>query len=161
ASEQIELASNGATGARLTRDIASIDMDLEGMEGVNVRALGGTDTVTVDDLSNAGITRTDVNLAGFDGPGAAATDTVVANDTGVISSSGDALRVQGPGTNVFVTGGEAADVATFAGGNGDDTLQTDTTVTNAAKAAFDGGPGTDHTDYEGTGGADQIGIARD
>jgi Ca2+-binding RTX toxin-like protein len=164
--EKIELASNGATGARLTRDVAAIDMDLEGMEGVNVRALGGADTVTVDDLSNAGITRTDVNFAGFDGNGDAAADNVVVNgtddaDTGIVSSSGIALRGQGPGTNVFVRGGVAADVATFAGLGGDDTLQTDTTVTNPAKAAFDGGPGTDHTDYEGTGGADAIGIARD
>ena len=59
-----------------------------------------------------------------------------------MSSSGAALRVTGPGTDVFVAGGEATDVATFAGQGGDDTLHTNVAVTNPAKAAFDGGPGS-------------------
>jgi Ca2+-binding RTX toxin-like protein len=164
--EKIELASNGGTGARLTRDIAAITMDLQGVEDVNVRALGGADTVTVDDLSSAGVTRTDVDLAGFDGNGDAAADNVVVNgtedaDDATVSSSGAALRVQGPGSNVFTTGDEAGDTVTFAGLGGDDTLHGNSTMTNTARAAFDGGPGTDHTDYDGTSGADTIGLARD
>ena len=121
----------------------------------------------VDDLDGTGITRTDVDLAGFDGTGDAAADSVIVNGTptadhaDITSTSDGKLRVTGPGTDVFVAGGEPADVATFAGQDGDDTLETGVDTVNTAKAGFDGGAGIDHADYDGSNAADSIGIARD
>ena len=50
AGENIDVSANGSR-VRLTRNIAAITMDFAGIEGLNVRALGGADTVTVNDLS--------------------------------------------------------------------------------------------------------------
>ena len=43
--------------ARFTRDVGNITMDLNGVETVNVNALGGADTVTVNDLTGTDVTR--------------------------------------------------------------------------------------------------------
>src|SRR4029079_18433576 len=40
--EKIEVSANGSR-TRLTRDVAAITMDFDGLEQVDVRALGGTD----------------------------------------------------------------------------------------------------------------------
>src|SRR5262249_19177472 len=48
--EKMELSANG-TRLRFTRDIAGIVMDVNGTERVDVNALGGADTITVNDLS--------------------------------------------------------------------------------------------------------------
>ena len=50
AGEKIELSAN-AGRTRLTRDIAAITMDFDGIEHVAVRALGAADIVTVNDLA--------------------------------------------------------------------------------------------------------------
>src|SRR6185503_7836660 len=47
--EKIEVSANGERG-RITRDIAAITMDFDGIEDVLVRTSGGTDTLTVNDL---------------------------------------------------------------------------------------------------------------
>ena len=39
-------------------------MDLNGVETVDLNALGGADTITVNDLSGTDVTEVDVNLAG-------------------------------------------------------------------------------------------------
>ncbi len=44
------MSANGAR-VRFTRDIGNITMDLNDVEAVDVRALAGADTITVDDLS--------------------------------------------------------------------------------------------------------------
>ena len=44
-------------------------MDLANVEEWSVRTLGGTDNVTVDDLSGTALKQASVNLAGFDGNG--------------------------------------------------------------------------------------------
>ena len=42
---------------RFTRDVANIVMDLNGVENIQVNALGGADTITIDDLSKTGATK--------------------------------------------------------------------------------------------------------
>ena len=59
--EKIDVAANGSR-VRLTRDVAAIAMDFDDVERVSVRALGGTDTVTVDDLAGTGVKTADVDL---------------------------------------------------------------------------------------------------
>ena len=61
--ENIDLSANGSR-LRLTRDVGNITMDVNGVEQVNVVALGGADTITVNDLSHTGVTDVNLDLAG-------------------------------------------------------------------------------------------------
>src|SRR5262249_13826435 len=54
ASEQIDISANGQR-VRFFRDVASITMDLNEVEGIDFNASGGSDTITVNDLSGTGV----------------------------------------------------------------------------------------------------------
>jgi Ca2+-binding RTX toxin-like protein len=146
--------------------VAAIVMDMDGIEHVGVRTLGGTDTVTVNDLAGTAAKTVDVNLSGFDGNGDAAADSIVVMGTAnadkvkLSNNTSGALVVGGLAAQTTVTGGEPAqDVATVMGLAGDDTLTATVGVTGSAQVTFDGGEGTDATLFNGTAGDDQIGIA--
>ena len=62
--EKIDISANGGR-VRFTRDIAAITMDLNGVEKIDFNALGGADTITVNDLSGTDVTQVDVDLAGY------------------------------------------------------------------------------------------------
>src|SRR5258706_12619204 len=53
-SEKIDISANGSR-ARLTRDVANITMDLNGVERINVDALGGADNITVNDMTGTDV----------------------------------------------------------------------------------------------------------
>ena len=57
----METSANGGR-VRFTRDIANIVMDLDDVETINANALGGADTLTVNDLSGTDLTRVDADL---------------------------------------------------------------------------------------------------
>jgi hypothetical protein len=95
--ESIVVSANGRR-VRLTRDIASITMDVDA-EDVTVHALGGSDTVFVDDLSGTGAVLVAVDLGQF-GVGDAQPDTVVTNGT----SKRDVVQVTATATDVLVAG---------------------------------------------------------
>ena len=59
--ENIDISANGSR-IRLSRDIGSITMDVNGTETINVRALGGEDTITVNDLTGTDVTNVNVDL---------------------------------------------------------------------------------------------------
>jgi hypothetical protein len=120
ASEEIRLAANGGR-VRLTRNIGSITMDLDGIENVAIRALGGNDTVTVDDLAHTGVRSVDVDLGAIGGGGDGGQDSVVVNGT----AGRDVLDVTRSGSQVSVAG-LAAEVR-IAGSEGlNDTLRIQT-----------------------------------
>ena len=75
--ETIDISANGGR-VRFTRDVAAITMDLNGVEKIAFSALGGADTIKVNDLSGTGVTAVNVNLAATGGVGDAAADTVIA-----------------------------------------------------------------------------------
>ena len=60
--EKIDISANGGR-ARFTRDVAAITMDLNDVERINFAALGGADTITVDDLSRTDVTQVKIDLA--------------------------------------------------------------------------------------------------
>jgi predicted ester cyclase len=97
--EHIELSANGPR-VRLTRDIAAISMDLDGIEQVAVRALGGADAILVDDLSGTAVDTVDVDLAAVGGSGDGEADTVTTNGT----SRRDVVQVTRSGSEVSVAG---------------------------------------------------------
>src|SRR5262249_44368709 len=54
--ENIDIAANGSR-VRFFRDIATVTMDLDGVERVEFNALGGVDVVKVHDLSGTAVTQ--------------------------------------------------------------------------------------------------------
>ena len=162
--EQIEVTANGSR-ARLTRNVASIAMDLDDLESINVRALGGADEIAVGDLTGTGLRVTDVDLRATAGDGDGAADTVTARGTDAADrfSIGDAagqVLLDGPGSDVKVTAAEAPDHARVAALGEADTITTDSHVPGPGQVDIDGGDGADRATTKGTDGDDTIGIAR-
>ena len=52
--ENIDISANGGR-VRFSRDVGNITMDLNGVEHIQLNALGGADTVTVNDLTGTGV----------------------------------------------------------------------------------------------------------
>ena len=72
--EKIDISANGSR-VRFTRDVANITMDLNGVENIQFNALGGADTITVNDLTGTNVNQVNLDLGGNDG----AADTVIIN----------------------------------------------------------------------------------
>jgi predicted ester cyclase len=110
AAELMEASANGDR-LRFTRNIANIVMDVAGTERLAVRALGGNDSVTVNDLRGTGVRAADVDLAAFGGGGDPAQDTVVLNgsearDIVRVNRTGDAVQATGLVPQSTITGSE-------------------------------------------------------
>src|SRR3954471_11784751 len=78
--EKLEASANGSR-VRFTRDVGAITMDVNSIATIDVRALGGNDQVTVDDLRGTGTKTVNVDLSAFDGTGDGSADTVIVNGT--------------------------------------------------------------------------------
>ena len=115
-----EMLFNGASGAEnftlsaddghalFTRAEGNIVMDLHNVEKVTLNALGGADTINVNDLTGSGLTQFDINL-GVGGAGD--TDTIVINDhdAQVVDNGNGNLTIFGvSGATVHITGFETA-----------------------------------------------------
>jgi hypothetical protein len=104
ANEMMSLSPSGSR-ARLTRDVAAITMDLGGIEHVNLVALGGADTVRLDDLKGTDVNQTHVDL-GSQGAGDGAADNLIVNGTDLA----DSVAISGSGGNVALSGSLASTV---------------------------------------------------
>ena len=146
--EKIDISANGGH-ARFTRDIAGITMDLNGVEKIAFNALGGADTITVNDLSGTGVTQVDVNLAANGGAGDGAADTVIVDGTNgantiEVLGSGTSFSVVGLPALVNVSGSEGAnDTLVIKGLGGNDTISAATLPADVVKLTIDGGTGND------------------
>ena len=110
ASEEIEVSAN-VDRVKLTRNVGSITMDVDGIEHVALRMLGGADTVTVNDLARTGVKSVDVDLAAIAGGGDGAQDSVVVNgtdgrDVAQLTRSGDRVSVAGLAAEIGIVGSE-------------------------------------------------------
>src|SRR5262249_5653553 len=74
--ERIDISANGER-VRFSRDVANITMDLNDVERVDFNALGGADTITVNDLSGTDVTEVNLNLQAGAGGGDGQADTVI------------------------------------------------------------------------------------
>jgi len=74
ASETIDVSANGGR-VRFARDVPNIVTDLDDVEGVGFHAAGGTDNITVNDLTGTDAKTVDIDLnavgGGGERPGAA------------------------------------------------------------------------------------------
>ena len=59
--ENIDISANGGR-VRLSRDVGNVTMDLNSVEHIQLNALGGADTVTVNDLTGTGVTQVAIDL---------------------------------------------------------------------------------------------------
>jgi len=112
--EQFDLSANGRR-LRFFRDVGAITMDTRGVERVDVPALGGADTITVNDLTATDVSAVNADLAGTLGGagGDGQPDRVVVNGTegnDTIDVSGDAggVKVSGLAATIGILHSEAA-----------------------------------------------------
>ena len=66
--ENIDISANGGR-AVFTRDVAASSMDLDNVETIDFNALGGADTITVNDLSKTDVQHVAIDLAATPGSG--------------------------------------------------------------------------------------------
>jgi hypothetical protein len=107
--EIMEVAADGGR-VLFTRNPGNIVMDLNDVEVIDVRALGGTDAVTVNDAGGTDLERVDVDLAaalgGSTGDDQADTVTVAAtkgDDSIAVDANGAAVEVSGLAAFVRIT----------------------------------------------------------
>jgi len=141
-SETIEISANGA-GARFTRDVANITMDLSGVEHINFSALGGADNITVDDLTGTSVNQVNLDLGANDG----AADTVTINATGgndviTVTEHDGIITVSGLATEVSITNAGAGDRLVINGLDGDDVI-TASGLQGGIQLVANGGNGAD------------------
>lgn len=146
--EKFDLSANGSR-FRLTRDVANIVMDTGGIERVDINALGGADTIVVNNLAGTGVTQLNLNLAGSPGVGDGAADTVIvkgtsADDVMTVAGNASGVSVFGLAAQVNITGAEAAnDQLTIDALGGDDVVQASGLSAGAIRFTADGGEGDD------------------
>jgi Ca2+-binding RTX toxin-like protein len=146
--ENISISANGSR-ALFTRDIANVVMDLNDTESIDFNALGGADTIVVNDLSGTDVSEININLAAAGGAGDGAADTIVINATNgddVIVVVGDAggVQVLGLSTIVNITGFEAGNDRIIINGlAGDDVIEASGLGAGSIQFTADGGAGSD------------------
>ena len=146
--EHIDISANGSR-ARFFRDVGNVTMDLNSMETIDFNALGGADTINVDDLTGTGVKNVNIDLSSPPGSGLGdgQADTIIINATAGadvinVSSSGGVITVSGLGATVTISGAEAAnDRLVINGLGGDDVIQA--SGLSGIQLTADGGDGND------------------
>jgi Ca2+-binding RTX toxin-like protein len=150
ANENFALSANG-NHLRLTRDVGTVTMDTNGIENVNLNALGGADTVTLNDLSATSVTQVNLDLGATPGAvgGDSQADTVTVNAT----NGADSVQVTGHGTSYVVAGLSTLITVANSEGNldnlavnllgGNDTFDASGLAAGVTHLTVDGGAGND------------------
>src|SRR4051794_11364734 len=143
-SESMEVSANGHR-VRFTRDVGAITMDLDGVEAIAVRALGGSDRLVVGDLSGTGVTKVSADLGGDDGaPDNVITDATNGDDVVSVSGAGATAQVTGLAPQVSIAGAVAgSDRLTVSALAGDDVVDASGLAAGSVLLTADGGDGDD------------------
>ena len=146
--EIMDISANGGR-VRFFRNVAAVTMDLDDVESIDARAFGGSDVLTVNDLSGTDATDVTADLAAINGGDDGQSDNVVTNAT----NSDDSVTVTGAGTNVQVSGLPAlvslagavagSDRLTVNALAGDDVVDASGLSADSALLTLDGGDGDD------------------
>jgi Ca2+-binding RTX toxin-like protein len=147
--EIFTLNSNGAR-VQFLRNLGGINMDLAGVEQLTLNALGGADTVNVNDVSGSDLRVLNVNL-GADG----AVDVVNVNGTAnadaitVTSPAAGSVDVVGLKLAVHVLQADATDQLAVNAQGGNDTIGVVSPADTVMQVLVNGGTGTDTLDLSG------------
>ena len=146
--ENIDISANGDR-VRLFRDVGNVTMDLHGVEHIQLNALGGADTITVNDLTGTGMNQVAIDLGSPPGSGTGdgQSDTVVINATGgndaiSVADNNGVVTVTGLSTTVTITGFDATDHLVINTLGGDDVIDASQLGT-AMQLTANGGDGND------------------
>jgi Ca2+-binding RTX toxin-like protein len=147
-SEKLEVSANGAR-VRFTRDVASITMDLNDVESIAAKALGGTDSLVVNDLSGTDVVNVIADLAGIGGADDGQPDNVVVNgtngdDVATVTGAATDVQVAGLSARVSVSGGvPGSDRLAVNAAAGDDVVDASAVAAPSMLLTLDGGDGGD------------------
>jgi Ca2+-binding RTX toxin-like protein len=125
--ENFDFSANGPR-LRFFRDLGNITMDTDGIEQVDLEALGGADNTVVNDLSGTDVDLANIDLEGTPGSGAGdgQPDTITVNGSNArddfrVRRDGDVVDVAGIAPRVRLAHSEVAnDRLTLNGLGGDD-----------------------------------------
>ena len=142
ANENMEVSANGSR-VRFVRNLANIVMDLDDVESIVARVLGGSDNVVVNDLSGTDA----VNVAAELGGGADGDNVVVnasnGDDIATVVGAGSTAQVTGLSALVSVSGAGAGDRLTVNALAGDDVVDASVVIANSILLTLAGGDGSD------------------
>ena len=97
--ENIAISPNGSR-VQFTRNVASVVLDLNGLENIAYFGLGGADVIVVNDLAGTGVAEVNLDLSGPGGGGDSQPDSVIVNG----SAADDAVFIVGNASGTFVYG---------------------------------------------------------
>jgi Ca2+-binding RTX toxin-like protein len=148
--EIFEASANGGR-VRFTRNLGNIVMDTDDVERIDLKALGGVDLVTVNDVAGTDLTAIATDLAGVIGgtTGDGAADNVVVagtndDDAITVSGQGAAVQVDGLAARVTVANAEpGSDRLTVSALDGDDVVDASQVAAGSMLVTLDGGAGDD------------------
>jgi Ca2+-binding RTX toxin-like protein len=147
AADQVDLSANGSR-LKFFRQPGNVTMDTAGVERVDFNALGGADTVVVNNLAGTDVTNVDVDL-GADGNPAGQADQITVNGTNdddtIAVAGGDGTgAVTGLAARVGLTNADPADdTLTIDALDGDDVVDASGLAATAVKLQSGGGNGDD------------------
>jgi Ca2+-binding RTX toxin-like protein len=148
-SEAIDIAANGER-VLFHRDVANVTMDLNDVETIEFHAFGGTDRITVGDLTGTDTKLVAIDLAGVPGSGTGdgQADSVTVHGTNgddviSVSALGSKIAVDGLSAHVTVDGADAGDKLVVNGLGGDDVIDASTLAAGKASLQLLGGDGDD------------------
>ena len=148
ASENINIFANGGR-VLFTRDVASVTIDLDDVEKIEFRALGGSDNISVGDMSGTDLTSVELDLRGPNGGGDGAADSITVNGTqgddtfGAVGDAGG-VSVFGLQTVVNIFHQEVGnDRLTLNGQGGSDVIDATSLEADGIQLTMNGGLGSD------------------
>ncbi len=145
--EVIDVSANGRR-VRFFRNIANIVMDLNDVEVIDFNALGGADTITINNLSGTDVNRINLNLSAAGSGGDGQTDTITAkgtnsNDVALLQGNASSVTVLGLAATIAIAGAEVQDVLKIDLLAEDDVIDATGVVAGALKLHLSGGDGDD------------------
>jgi Ca2+-binding RTX toxin-like protein len=145
--EKMDISANGQR-VRFSRDIASVTMDLDDVESVVAKPLGGSDRLVVNDLSGTDVVNVVADLAATGGDNGQPDNVVVngtmGDDVVTVTGAGPNAQVSGLPSLVSVSGAVAgSDRLTVNALAGADVVDASELAADSALLTLDGGDGDD------------------
>jgi Ca2+-binding RTX toxin-like protein len=148
AGENMDVSANGQR-VRFFRDVANITMDLNDVESIVAKTLGGADNVVVNDLSGTDVLNVAADLAASAGGDDGQPDNVIANatngdDVASVIGAGPNVQLSGLPARISVSGAVAgSDRVTVNALAGSDVVDATGLAATSALLSLDGGDGDD------------------